>query len=94
MSEIENNQTVQPEVKEEKPKRERGQKSKQPTQTVEPKSATFPVEEFINQWGFIHLSREALEAFGVKKTGDIKKPYEKTSITIDLQEGALVIKKA
>jgi len=94
MSEIENNQTVQSEVKDEKPKRERKQKPKQATQTVDPKSATFPVEEFINPWGFIRLSRNVLEAFGVNRTSDVKKPYEKTSVTIDLQEGALVIKKA
>ncbi len=94
MSEIESNATVQSEVKEEKPKRQRKQKPKQTTQTVEPKLATFPAKEFVNQWGFVHLSREALEAFGVKKTGDAKKPYEKTNVTIDLQEGALVIKKA
>jgi len=94
MNEIENNQTVQSEVKEGKHKLERKHKHKQPTQTAEPKPATFPAEEFVNQWGFIHLSREALEAFGVRKTGDVKKPYEKTNVTIDLQEGALIIKKA
>ena len=94
MSDIENKQTVQPEAKEEKLKRSRKHKSEQPKQTVEPKSATFPVKEFVNQWGFIHLNREALEAFGVKKTGDAKKPYEKTNLTIDLLEGTLILKKA
>ena len=92
MSEIENDQTVQSEVKEEKTKRQR-KKREQPTQTVESKPAAFPTEEFVNQWGFIQLSREALASFGVKKTGDVKKPYEKTNVTIDMQEGALIIKK-
>jgi len=94
MSEAENNQTVEPKVKDEKSKRERKQNRKQSTQTVEPKSAAFPVEEFINPWGFIRLNRNVLEAFGVNHTSDVKKPYEKTNITIDLQEGALVVKKA
>jgi len=94
LSEVENIQTVQSEVKEEKLKRPRKHKHNKPTQTVEPKPAAFPSEEFVNPWGFVHLSREALEAFGVKKTGDAKKPYEKTNVTIDLQEGALIIKKA
>jgi len=87
MNEIENNQTVQLETKEEKPKRQRKQKPKQSTQTVESKSATFPVEGFVNSWGFIRLSQRVAEAFGTLQG-------QKTPITIDLQEGALIIKKA
>jgi len=86
MSETENKQTVQSEVEEKKPKRQKRQKTKQPTQTVEPKSATFPVEGFVNSWGFVRLSQKVTEAFGAQKG-------QKTPITIDPQEGALVIKK-
>jgi hypothetical protein len=93
MNEVENCQTVQSEVEKEKSNRERKPKNNKPTQTAEPKPAIFPAKEFVNQWGFIHLSREALEAFGVNRTNDNKKPYEKTNITIDLQQGALIIKK-
>jgi hypothetical protein len=93
MNEVENSQTVQSEVKKEKPKLQPKPKTKQSPQTAEPKPATFPAKEFVNQWGFIHLSREALTAFGFSRTSDNKKPYEKTNITIDMQEGAFVIRK-
>lgn len=48
---------------------------------------TFTAEGFVNKWGFIHLNSKVAEAFGATKG-------QKTPITIDLQEGALVIKKA
>ena len=47
---------------------------------------TFPANGFVNRWGFIHLKGKVAEAFGAIKG-------QKTPITIDLQEGALVIKK-
>jgi len=47
---------------------------------------TFPAEGFVNPWGFIRLNSKVAEAFGAIKG-------QKTPITIDLQEGALVIKK-
>ena len=46
----------------------------------------FPAEGFVNPWGFVRLNGKVAEAFGVIKG-------QKTPITIDLQEGALVIKK-
>jgi hypothetical protein len=54
---------------------------------IEENKATFPAQTFVNQWGFIHLSPKAIEAFGATKG-------QKTPITIDLSEGALIIKKA
>jgi len=56
------------------------------TKTEEP-TPTFPAEGFVNPWGFIHLNSKVAEAFGATKV-------QKTPITIELQEGALVIKKA
>ncbi len=53
---------------------------------AENSKVAFPVKAAINKWGFIHLSRDAVEAFGATKG-------EKTPITIDLHEGTLVIKK-
>ena len=54
--------------------------------TAEPAPA-FPAEGFVNPWGFIHLNSKVAEAFGATKG-------QKTPITIDLQEGTLIIKKA
>ena len=74
---------------EKKAKKERKSKATEPVQ-----KPVFPATEFVNPWGFIRLSRNVLEAFGVNHTSDVKKPYEKTNVTINLQEGALVIKRA
>jgi hypothetical protein len=41
----------------------------------------------INAYGFIHLSKDARKAFGASKGA-------KTDVTIDLQNGALIIKRA
>jgi len=54
--------------------------------TKENSKVAFPVEGTINKWGFIHLSQRAVEAFGAVKG-------QRTPITIDLHEGALIIKK-
>ncbi len=55
--------------------------------TKENSKVAFPAQAFINRWGFIHLNQGAVEAFGAVKG-------QKTPITVDLKEGALVIKKA
>lgn len=65
---------------------EKSSKKKVATKTEEP-TLTFPAEGFVNPWGFIRLNSKVAEAFGAIKG-------QKTPITIDLQEGALVIKKA
>lgn len=62
-------------------------KTKKEKKVKEPKTTNFPVKAFVNKWGFIHLSKEVIEAFGVGKD-------EKTPITIDLQDNALIIRKA
>jgi len=62
-------------------------KKKTEKKTKENSKVAFPAQAFINQWGFIHLNQEAVEAFGAVKG-------QKTPITIDLNEGALIIKKA
>jgi len=61
--------------------------SKEKIATKKEPALTFPAEGFVNKWGFIHLKGKVSEAFGAIKG-------QKTPITIDLQEGALVIKKA
>ena len=53
----------------------------------QPKTQTFPAKGAVNAYGFIHLSNGIAEAFGVFRG-------QKTPITIDLQEGVLIIKKA
>jgi hypothetical protein len=93
LSNVEEEKTVSPIVTEENhptitPKKER--KSKKAKKTQEPKveqKPTFPVEGFVNPWGFIHLKKNVVEAFGATMG-------QKTAITIDLQEGTLVVKKA
>ena len=62
-------------------------KTKTKAKESKPATSTFPAKTFINKWGFIHLSQKVTEAFGTTKG-------EKTPITINLQEGALIIKKA
>ena len=64
---------------------EKSSKKKVATKTEKP-TLTFPAEGFVNKWGFIHLNSKVAEAFGAIKR-------QKTPITIDLQEGALIIKK-
>jgi len=61
-------------------------RGKEPTRSVEPKSATFPVEGTINAYGFIHLNTDLMEAFGISKGA-------KTPISIDFKDGALIIRK-
>lgn len=65
-----------------------GEKSskKKGAKKIEEPTLTFLAEGFVNRWGFIHLNSKVAEAFGAIKG-------QKTPITIDLQEGALVIKK-
>jgi len=65
---------------------EKSSKKKVATKTEET-TPTFSAEGFVNPWGFIRLNSKVAEAFGATKG-------QKTPITIDLQEGALVIKKA
>jgi len=65
---------------------EKSSKKKVAKKTQEP-TLTFPAEGFVNPWGFIHLNSKVAEAFGATKG-------QKTPITIDLQKGALIIKKA
>ena len=61
-------------------------KTKKEKKAKESKTTDFPVKAFVNPWGFIHLSKEVLEAFCVGK-GD------KTPITIDIKDGDLIISK-
>ena len=61
--------------------------SKEKIATEKEPALAFPTEGFVNKWGFIHLKSKVAEAFGAIKG-------QKTPITIDLQEDALVIKKA
>jgi len=70
-----------------KAKKERKTKAKEQSQSVEPKSVTFPVEGTVNAYGFIHLSNGVAEAFGAARG-------KKTPITIDLKDGNLIISKA
>lgn len=72
-------------VPEEQPKKR--QKKTKEAKTVEPKTQTFPVKGTVNAYGFIHLSNGIASAFGAPKG-------TKTPIIIDLQEGALIIRKA
>jgi hypothetical protein len=74
-------------AKKPKAKKARKPKAEEPTQPIEPKSMVLPVKGFVNAYGFIHLNGNLLEAFGGEKG-------KKTPITIDLKEGALIIRKA
>lgn len=57
------------------------------TKRKENSKVAFPVEGTVNKWGFIHLSNEVSTAFGAVKG-------QKTSINIDMQDDALIVKKA
>ena len=75
----------------EKPKIERQKtakstKPKEPKQPIEPKSAKFPVEAKVNRYGFVYLDGDILAAWGLSK-GTIQR------LSIDLKEGALIIRK-
>jgi len=75
---------------EEKPKAKRQRKSavqKEGKAYTEADKPIFPVKSFVNAYGFILLKNGVREAFGAKK--DVKTP-----ITIDFNEGALIIRKA
>jgi hypothetical protein len=61
-------------------------KTKKEKKAKEPKTTNFPVKAFVNKWGFIHLDKDIISAFGVNKG-------EKTSITIDIQGDSLIIQK-
>lgn len=77
---------------------ERADKKLHAKDAQEPKKKTrakskvaFPVKAFVNPWGFIHLSKEVIEAFGVNISKDEKKS---APITIDMNEGSLIIRKS
>ena len=71
----------------EKPKAKRQRKSTVKAEGEAPDKPIFPAKSTVNAYGFIHLSNGVAEAFGVSRG-------KKTPITIDLNEGALVIRKA
>lgn len=84
------------EVKVPEKKRQRRQKKNAEQKPVEEKPVekpVFPSKAYVNPWGFVHLSRNVVEAFGVAQSGDEKKPYVKTELTVDFKDGALVIRK-
>lgn len=62
-------------------------KTKKERKSKEPKQTKFPVKSFVNPWGFVHLGKDVQSAFGVNKG-------EKTTVTIDMQENALIVRKA
>jgi hypothetical protein len=70
-----------------KPENVENKKTKKERKVKEPKTANFPIEAFVNKWGFIHLSKDVLSGFGLTK-GD------KTPITIDMQNDTLMIQKS
>ena len=77
---------VEPPVMDEhKAKRER--KSAKSETSAKP---VFPLEAFINKYGFIHITNGVAQAFGI--TGYQKQ--RNVPITIDFKEGALIIRKA
>jgi len=71
----------------ERMKERKEKKPKEPKQAVEPKSAHFPCEGKINKYLFLYLDSNVASAFGIEKG----KEYP---VSIDLKDGALVIKKA
>jgi len=73
--------------KPEKAKRCRKPKANKQTQTVEQNTAKFPTEGKVNKYGFIYLNGDVLAALDLRKGTEQK-------ITIDLQEGALIVRKA
>jgi hypothetical protein len=70
-----------------KPENVESKKTKKEKEAKEPKTTNFPVKAFVNKWGFIHLDKDIISAFGVNKG-------EKTPITIDMQDNALIVRKA
>jgi len=54
---------------------------------VEADKPTFPAKGTVNAYGFIHLSNGVAEAFGAPRG-------QKTTVTIDFEEGKLIISKA
>lgn len=85
------------EVNVQKQKRQRRQRKPAEEKPAEQKPVeqkpVFPSKAYVNPWGFVHLSRNVIEAFGVPQSGDEKKPYAKTELSVDMQNGALVIRK-
>jgi hypothetical protein len=71
----------QKEVKPQTEKKDKVAKAK------EPNEAKFPVKTFINAYLFIRLPAKVAEAFGAEKG-------KKTQISIDMNEGSLIIRKA
>ena len=68
-------------------KKERKGKSAEKKSEAQKETLVFPAKGMVNAYGFLHLSNGVAHAFGVPRG-------KKTPITIDFQEGALVIKKA
>jgi len=70
-----------------KPENVENKKNKKERKARAPEQATFPTEGFVNAYGFIRLNGKVAEAFGVEKG-------KKTNVTIDMNDGALIIRKA
>jgi len=68
---------------EKKPNKE----TKKATSHKKPKDLTFPLEAFVNKYGFIKVRGAVLEKLGWKITGP------RLALLLDVQDGTLILKK-
>lgn len=77
-----------PEAKKtEAPKKKRTQKKKASTEVVKQNTSelSFPVEAFVNDYVFLKIRKKVLEKIGW--------PNKKFDVTLDIEGGALIVKK-
>jgi hypothetical protein len=70
-------------------------KDKRILKSVKPaskKEITFPVESFVNEYRFLQVPKKVLEKIGWSEKLD-KRRTKKVMVTLDFQDGALVVKK-
>jgi hypothetical protein len=73
----------------EKPKKEKKEKPKPKAKEKKAKKEVkFPVEAFINGYGFLRLSKSLLDSWGWKPGKG-----NRTLVSLDMQDGALIVKK-
>jgi hypothetical protein len=72
-----------------KTKAETAKKAKEKT----PKEAKFPIDAFVNEYGFLKIKRTTLEKIGWYEKLDERR-NKKVNVKLDFKDGALVVKRA
>lgn len=78
--------------KEKKPKAEKTKTKKPGAEIPASKETSWPIKGRINEYGFLHFSKNVLEKLGWYQKIDERRS-KKVDVTLDFESGALIVKK-